>query len=263
MFGRAFARSYATPAQGILSTLLLLRTPVVTADLPEFQKHFYAYQKELWKRLMWTFPKWYYYREGTLAEQRFRELNKDPVFNNPNLEFVGGRPEIRQQRDRRFKQELRLPKTYDESADDALQKDSMARKIVPNSRITDADKSNDLQSLERRLARTLYLVVSQDSGKTWRLPTFGNSGQPLHQAAEEGLYALGGDEINYFNVSATPMHVHSTPEGKEFFIKLHILSGRFTAVDKDTKFMWLTKEETGEYLDKAYYDEIRHLMSEV
>lgn len=257
MIGRTFARSYATPA--ILLTLVLLRTPVVTADLPVFQQQYYAYQKELWKRLMWTFPKWYYYREGTLAEQKFRELNKNPVFNNPNLEFPTGRPDIKQQRDRRFKQELRLPKTYDEL--DELT-DSMSRKIVPNLRTTEADRTNDRRSLERALARTLYLVISEDGEKSWTLPTFGTDGQPLHKAAEEGLYRMGGDELNYFNVLPTPMHVRQQPLRMDFFIKLHILSGQFKPTG-DVAYVWVTKDEAAEYLDAAYYAEIRHLMSDV
>lgn len=266
MIGRAFSRSYSAPtAPAIRSTLLLLRTPVITADLPEFQKQYYRYQNELWKRLMWTFPKWFYYREGTLSEQKFRELNKNPVYNNPNLEFVGGRPELRQQRDRRFKQELSLPKTYQENAkeEEDTQSESLARKIVPNSRITKADEAKDLTSLERALSRTLYLVVSQDKGKSWKLPSFPNNGSALHTTAEEGLYSIGGDQLNYFNVSRKPCHVHNGAEGKEFFIKLHILSGQFSGQQPDLKFLWLTKEEVGEYLDKEYFAEISHLMSEV
>lgn len=260
MIGRTFARTYSS-GPAILSTLLLLRTPVITADLPRFEQQYYNYQKELWKRLMWTFPKWFYFREGSLAEQKYRELNKNPAFNNPNIEFPEGRPEIRQQRDRRFKQEIKVPKTYTEGADgEAQAKDSMSRKIVPNLRITKADELNDTSSLERKLARTLYLVVSED-GKKWKFPTFANSGKPLHLEAEEGLYLLGGDHINYFNVSSKPCHVHNSSSGKEFFIKLHILSGEFSPKKEGLKHAWLTVEEVGQHLDELYFEEVRHLMS--
>lgn len=69
----------------ISSTLILSRNPIITRELPAFEQQYYNYQNELWKRLMWTFPKWYYYRDGTLGDQRFKELNKPPVFNNPKL----------------------------------------------------------------------------------------------------------------------------------------------------------------------------------
>lgn len=273
MLGKSFIRCNSGSAAGsgapiIRATLLLLRTPVITADLPKFQQQYYDYQSELWKRLMWTFPKWFYYRPGTIAEQRYRELNKPPVFNNPNLEFVGGRPEIRHQRDRRFKQELRLPKTYDESESEdssavAVAKDNLSRKIVPNSRTTEADQTNDQTSLERSLARTLYLVTSEN-GKPLSFPSFANEGAtPLHKTAEDGLIGVGGNGMNYFNVSPKPCHVNSSESGeKEFFIKLHILSGDFKA-QNNVVHRWLSKEELAQVLEEKYYNSISHLISDV
>lgn len=242
------------------STVLLLRTPVITADLPPFQQQYYKYQRELWKRLMWTFPKWYYIRDGTLLDQKYRELNKNPIPNNPALEYVGGRPEIKHQRDRRFKQEILVPKTYDES-DEAATKDTLARKIVPNSRTTEADRTGDKTSLERSLARTLHLIVSRDNGKSWTFPSFEVSDQPLHHTAEEGIYSVGGRGLNYHTISPKPCHVVNSGENKHFFIKLHILSGTFEP--NGISHLWLTKDELAEHLDKAYFDEIAHLISDV
>lgn len=258
----ARTRAYATQAKpAIYSAALLSRNPVVTADLPAFESQFYKYQNELWKRLMWTFPKWFYYRSGTLSEQKFRELNRNPVYNNPNIEFPRGRPDIRQQRDRRFKQELSLPKTYSEAKeeDEVDTGDNLSRKIVPNSRVTLADKNNDLTSLERKLARTLYLVVERNGG--YEFPTFESSdSQPLHLSTQNGIYAIGGPQINYFNVSNTPCHVSHTDAGKTFYIKSHILSGKFEPQD-GSKHLWLTKDELPSHISN--YDEIHHLLSDV
>ncbi|CUM68307.1 uncharacterized protein PRCAT00006029001 [Priceomyces carsonii] len=272
MLFRSAVRKYSSQSVNplISSTLLLSRNPIVTADLPEFENQYYKYQNELWKRLMWTFPKWFYYREGTLSEQRYRELNKNPVFNNPNVEFPKGRPEIRHQRDRRFKQEINLPKTYseakEEETDEFKVNDSLSRKIVPNSRLTKADENKDLTSLERKLTRTLYLVVGDS--KRWTLPNFkeetANDLKPLHKLAEEGLYKIGGENINYFNVSNTPCHLYKGNDGKrEYFIKSHILSGRFSPSNSALKYMWLTKEEMAKNLEKDYYNDIKHLLSDV
>lgn len=274
MSGIRMIRAYSTKAGSISSTLLLSRNPIITADVPKFERQFYLYQKELWKRLMWTFPKWFYFREGTLAEQRFRELNKNPVSNDPLVEFPEGRPEIRHNRDRRFKQELRLPKTYKEAdqldgneeasakndSQGGMTEDDLARKIEPYSRTTEADKKNDQTSLERRLARTLYLVV-KNNGK-WHFPSFQVEGRQtaLHDVAEQGLYNLGGNKINYFNVSNTPCHLHVGANGKEYFIKSHILSGDF-APTNGTEFKWLSKDELKEKIE--IYEEIEHLLSDV
>lgn len=247
-------RAYAT----LLSTVLLLRTPLVTADLPAFQKLYYAYQKELWRRLMWTFPKWFYYRAGTLTEQRFRELNANPTYNNPQLQYADGRPDVRHQRDRRFKQVVKLPKAYDAEGDDKV--DAALRKVVPNPRTTKADETNDLASLERKLARTLYLVISEDNGALWKFPTFPSHDKPLHLSAKEGIELLAGTSFHYFGVSNTPCHVRVSGDSRAFFMKLHILCGDFR-MRAGVKHMWLAREEVGEYV--GYYDEIEHLMSEV
>ncbi|KAK6205479.1 60S ribosomal protein L17, mitochondrial precursor [Scheffersomyces amazonensis] len=272
---RSAIRAYATKSSPIISSSLLLsRNPVVTADLDPFQSQFYKYQQELWRRLMWTFPKWFYFREGTLAEQRYRQLNRDPVAYNPDLEFPRGKPEIRHRRDRRFKQEIKLPKTYKLAEDLAegetlpvVSKNDLARQIIPNSRITEADKVNDLTSLERKLSRTLYLIINQN-GK-WILPNFTEQSSEvptaLHKLAEDGLYQLGGEKINYFNVSNTPCHLHinQAENKKEFIIKSHILSGEFKPQDESLKYLWLTKEELKDKLDAKYYYEINHLFSDV
>lgn len=220
---------------------------------------------------MWTFPKWFYYREGTLSEQSYRELNKNPTFNNPNIEFPRGRPELRHQRDRRFKQEIKLPKTYKEGAEaeeedlDVTGADDLSRKIVPNSRITQADNNGDLTSLERKLSRTLYLIINKKD--KWILPNFNEENSetltPLHKLAEEGLFSLGGDKINYFNVSNKPCHLYNESDKKEYFIKSHILSGQFEPQDSSLKYMWLTKDELNSYLNKDYYKDIKHLLSDV
>lgn len=275
-------RSYSTASPAITSTLLLSRNPVITAEVPKFEAQYYKYQNELWKRLMWTFPSWFYYRKGTISEQAYRELNPGPVFNNPNIEFPRGRPEIVHQRDRRFKQVLRLPKTYkeveanssaeaaDADADAAAvaKEDNMSRKIVPNSRITKADETKDLTSLERNLSRTLYLVIHSPSTNAWAMPNFqeesGESVQPLHKLAEEGLYKIGGEQINYFNVSNTPCHVYKHQDGKrEYFIKSHIISGKFEPQTENLKFLWLAKEELKSHLNEDYYNSIEHLLSDI
>ncbi|GBL48998.1 hypothetical protein ACI3LY_004310 [Candidozyma auris] len=257
---KTMIRCYSTEAApAIRSTLLLSRNPVITADMPAFQKQYYRYQKELWKRLMWTFPKWFFFRPGTVAELKFREINKKPIHDNPNIEFIGGRPDVQHDRDRRFKQEIKLPQTYDDKSKPI---DELSKRIVPNSRTTEADKKNDMMSLERKLSRTLYLLVSED-GKSWNFPSFANEDLPLHKTAEAGVISLAGDQFNYFNVSKTPCHVHNSGNDKSFFIKSHILSGKFEVKNPATKHLWLTKEEVGEHLEEKYFQEIEHLLSDI
>lgn len=75
--------SSATSSPSISLTLILSRLPIITQDLTPFESQFYKYQSELWRRLMWTFPKWFYFKQGTMAELRYRQINKTPSVTTP------------------------------------------------------------------------------------------------------------------------------------------------------------------------------------
>ncbi|KAI5957774.1 hypothetical protein KGF57_003041 [Candida theae] len=260
-----------TSSPSISSTLILSRPPIITQDLAPFESQFYKYQSELWRRLMWTFPKWFYFKQGTMAELRYRQINKNPVSYNPKISsWPKGKPDLKHLRDRRFRQYIRAPKTYREEDEivegqdqSEFKENEISRKIVPASRTTEADKRQDVTSLERKLSRTLYLIIADKSSGEWKLPNFKESSgqlQPLHVLAEEGLYELGGKKINYFNVSKVPCH-HN--KNKEYFIKSHILSGTFEPQSDSISYQWATKEELKQLLPKDYYSDISHLLSDV
>ncbi|RLV95170.1 54S ribosomal protein L17 mitochondrial [Spathaspora sp. JA1] len=272
-------RTYSTQTKPVISsTLLLSRNPIITQEPSAFEKQFHKYQNELWRRLMWTFPRWFFFKTGTVAEQKFRKLNKPPIPDNPNVEFPRGRPQLRHNRDLRFKQEVFAPKSYDETkagdssvATSGGDAQDLGRKIVPNSRITQADLQKDLSSLERNLSRTLYLVVKEKGSETWKFPNFvvptanPDEASALHVLAEEGLYNIGGEKINYFNVSKTPCHLFNNLQEnkKEYFIKSHILSGIFEPQEESTQFQWLNKEELKDVLPSMYYQDMSHLLSNI
>ncbi|KAI5964204.1 uncharacterized protein KGF55_002146 [Candida pseudojiufengensis] len=263
----------STSTTPISSTLILSRLPIITQDLTPFESQFYKYQSELWRRLMWTFPKWFYFKTGTLAELRYRQLNKNPISYNPKIIYPQGKPDLKHLRDRRFRQYIKVPKTYKEEDEmigqdqSNIKENEISRKIIPNSRITEADKIGDSKSLERKLNRTLYLIIKENTKdkNQWKLPNFNQEESstnllPLHELAEQGLYKLGGKKINYFNISKVPCHHNSA---KEYFIKSHILSGIFEPQSSNIEFQWITKDELKDILPKDYYNNISHLLSDV
>lgn len=288
MMIRQFSRSYASTSASapIKAGLILSRTPIVTPDIPEFEKLFYNYQEELERRLMWTFPKWYYFKKGTVAEREFTEAQKYPVPAARGVWFPHGVPDIKHGRDRRFKQDVILPKKHTEESTDAVSGegeggeesteaalaalDDIGRPIKPNSRITESDKTNDQTSLERKLPRTLYLLIKDSSSKAWKFPSFDvspeNTDKGLHQIAEDGLRTLGGDKINTWCVSNSPAAVLKDNETREFLIKSHIVAGKFdlqkSAAKSATEYKWLVKEEIKDLVDASYYNKIEHLLSE-
>ena len=254
----------------IKAALLLTRQPIVTPDLTELEKAYFNYQEELERRLMWTFPHYYYFKKGSLSERRFIKAQKGPVSNQPNVLFEKGEPDVVHNRERRLKQEVRIPKEeYEESS-----MSDISRPVVPNSRITDADRANDITSLERALPRTLHLLVNENN-KGWKLPSFALAqGTTLHRAAESGLRELGGDDIHTWTVARSPAAVLKYEHGKlvapdansdklerEFIIKSHILAGAFKP--QNLEYAWLTKEEVEERVSKDYFEATEFLFSRV
>ncbi|KAH3685717.1 hypothetical protein WICPIJ_003317 [Wickerhamomyces pijperi] len=259
----------AVPLSTIRSTLLLTRTPVVTPELTPFETHFYNYQSELERRLMWTFPQYFYYKKGSLSERRFVKAQKGPVSKQPGVFFKKGIPDIVHNRERREKQEVIIPKSEeDESMSD------FNRAVVPNSRTTKADEDNDIKSLERALHRSLYLIVKENG--SWKLPSFAvEDSSNLHRAAESGLRSLGGEQINTWTVARSPAAVLKYQNGKlvapetqgeglqrEYVIKSRILSGLF-APEKATEFAWLNREEIEQKVSPEYFQATEFLFSKV
>ncbi|EDO19073.1 hypothetical protein Kpol_2000p38 [Vanderwaltozyma polyspora DSM 70294] len=266
-FRRGMATTAKKAADGaILSSIVLSRNPIVTPDLTEMESNYYKYQSGLERRLMWTFPDYFYFKKGTLSQNKFANLQKGPISKLPGVWFPKGLPDIKQSRERSQKQNVLLPKGA--SNEGPSKEEDLSRPVVPNSRITEADKKGDISSIERKLSRTLYLLVKNKGGK-WTFPKFevsDNSG--LHIRVETGLREIGGEEINTWTVSRTPAAVMNHKNGSnEFFIKSHILGGKFELQDPSktlvTDFAWLTKEEIKDLVDKSYYKGTEFMLSEI
>lgn len=244
------------PPKDVLSGLILSRTPVITPTLSPFEEAYYRYQDELERRLMWTFPQHYYFKKGSLSERKFVKAQRGPVVKQPGVFYPRGEPDVKFNRERRFKQEVVVPREG-EGEDGNVEESSFTKPIEPNPRQTEADEKNDVRSLIRKLDRTLYLVTKDTKTGAWRFPTFSlNQNEYLHDAAERGIRELGGVNINTWTVSNTPCAVFKEPSHKEFFIKSHILDGQFVPQDKSTDFAWLAKEELESYVDKSYFQSL-------
>ncbi|ODV86048.1 hypothetical protein CANARDRAFT_175780 [[Candida] arabinofermentans NRRL YB-2248] len=292
---RSFATTATTtsdaqiPLSSIHAGLILSRTPLVSPELSEFEQKFYHYQEELERRLMWTFPRWYYFKKGTVAEREFAKIQKYPIPKHRGVWFPKGVPDIKHGRDRRFKEEIVLPKRLIESDEIETTQDStnstelesesksedlddVSRPIKPQPRFTKADELNDQTSLERKLSRTLYLLVKQNN--TWKFPAFQlqDESKPLHQVVQDGVKLIGGNRINTWVVSNTPTAVLKYSQNKlidnanesdtnitrEYLMKSHIVAGKFELNQSEgcQEYKWLVKEEIEELVDDDYYKKI-------
>lgn len=226
--------------------LVLSRIPVVTPEPPRFLKAYYKYMDEVERRLMWTFPAYYYFKRGTLSQHRFNDLQRGPIPRHAGVWYPRGIPDIHHNRERRLKQDVILPKG---------EKDQV---ISPQPRkIDEIDK--DPHSLARRLDQTLFLLIKSD-GNEWRFPSFDvqDSSESLHEAAERGLRELGGRNINTWTVSNTPAAVLRDKGTPEFLIKSHILHGKFAP--RSSEFQWLAKEEIKSTVSPEYYSKVEPLL---
>lgn len=242
----------------IRAALILARSPIVVPALTKFESQYIKYKYELEKRLMWTFPAYYYFKKGTMSEYKFQVAQKKPISKQPGVWYPQGIPDIRHGRERSTKQEVIIPKDENTASDT-----SVSRPVVKNPIITKADESNDTTSLERQLRKTLYLLVKTKPNGEWKFPSFEvNSDGELHEVAESGLRDIGGSKINTWTVSKKPVKVlaDETDGALEFFIKSRILTGEFVPKNKDIEFKWLTRDEIKDFVKKDYYDNTEFLL---
>ena len=82
--------------KAVKAGLVLSRVPIVTPELNALENKYYQYQAELERRLMWTFPSYFYFKKGTLAERRFQSVQKGVISKQPGVWSVSythlGRP---------------------------------------------------------------------------------------------------------------------------------------------------------------------------
>jgi large subunit ribosomal protein L46 len=190
-------------AYRLLASTVLSRPPLLTRELSSFEKAFYLYQKRLNERLSLPFTRYFYFKKGTPADIEWKRKQKarktaardigiysgygDEAWNDEVL--VGDRtaePTSQVEaliRDAEGKDIMDAKPVGDaetagqEIAGDAREGESVSQEIGqqkiacerPLPRITEADRQGDLRSLNRKLDRSLYLLVQKEDGR-WRFP---------------------------------------------------------------------------------------------
>ncbi|KAJ2159695.1 hypothetical protein GGF46_002820 [Coemansia sp. RSA 552] len=138
------------------------------------------------------------------------------------------------------------------------------RDVAVQPRETQADREGDVRSLERKLDRTLYLVV-KDSGGKWGFPQSKVQGsEVLHEAARRSLKDACGGQMSVWSVGRGPIGHHKEAGGTAFFMKGHILAGQ-AAPKKPlvTDYKWATREELEGAVPAEYWDSVKDVLSTV
>lgn len=189
-------------AYRVLASTVLSRPPLLTRNLTPFEKAFYLYQKRLNERLALPFTRYFYYKKGTPADVEWKRKQKVRKTAARDIGIYSGYgPEA-------WNDEVLIGDATAEHSSQvaALIRDAEGKDIVeaepvgdsdaggvevsgnekegegvrkpigqqiaierPMPRITEADKTNDLRSLNRKLDQSLYLLMKTKDGR-WRFP---------------------------------------------------------------------------------------------
>ncbi|XDG01161.1 hypothetical protein ABKA04_000776 [Annulohypoxylon sp. FPYF3050] len=273
----------------IKSGIILTRAPLLTRALTPFENAFFFYQKRLNERLVLPFRHTLFFKKDTATdldwrikfEERGRIVSKElgryyaRGRNAWNDELLVGSTLSDQTRLR----EILLKDAESRVTEDGerAKEDEIVPVERPMDRITEADKTNDVRRLDRKLDRTLYLIVKGSDG-VWQFPAVDvPTDANLHETAAKALESAAGVNMNTWMVGRVPVaHMVKKPEFNEdnsfkqrgekiFFLKGRIMAGQADLKGNKlglTDFNWLTREELKEKLSEKYFHSVRNMMAD-
>ncbi|KAF7732057.1 54S ribosomal protein L17 mitochondrial [Apophysomyces ossiformis] len=242
----------------ICASVILSRAPQITRDSTPFEQAYFDYKEKLERQSAASFPTDFYFKKGSVAERRWKE--EEAARQAAMKDFSKSLSEATAETLERVKEDQAIAATMN---------------IVEKaSRVTEADRKNDIKSLDRSLQRTLYLIVHKpsDAQNPWQFPQGQlESNEYLHEAAERRLKEECGPDMDVWFVGRQPItfykHAAAKEEGatglKVFFMKARVYGGQVKP-SKDVKdFAWLTKEELADYLSADYYNSIKDSLGDL
>ncbi|KAI8373078.1 39S mitochondrial ribosomal protein L46-domain-containing protein, partial [Radiomyces spectabilis] len=175
----------------ICASVILSRAPQITRDSTPFEKAYFDYKEKLERQNAPQFPTEFYFKKGSVAERRWKEevAAREAAMADLSLSMTEAVQETQQ----------RLEKEDTTAA---------SNKVEKASRETEADRKNDLKSLDRVLQRTLYLVVKnpKESQHPWQFPQGDlETNEYLHEAAERRLKEQCGADMDVWFVGRQPI----------------------------------------------------------
>ncbi|XP_074863079.1 large ribosomal subunit protein mL46 [Carettochelys insculpta] len=169
-----------------------------------------------------------------------------------------------------FEQTIMLTQDLEDIWEQKLQQ------FKPGPRLTDADKSNDRTSLNRKLDRNLMLLVKEKVGsqELWLLPQADwQAGETLRSTAERALAALSGNiQAKFLGNAPCGFYKYKFPKAfrtegsvgaKIFFFKALLQNGDLLRTERRGDYVWVSKAELGDYLKPDYLRQVtRFLMDQ-
>ncbi|KAF9923545.1 54S ribosomal protein L17 mitochondrial [Linnemannia zychae] len=262
--------------QRIIAGAVVSRQPLILRDLTPFEKEYFLYQKDLERDHAAPFGVEFYFKKGSVAERRWKQQEAE------RLAASGASTAASGAKGSKSKAAAAAAET-EEQQDEMTEEDRVAAleaKIEFNDRITEADRKNDVRSLERALARTLYLIVKKPRDQhAWQFPQGGvRVCENLQEAAGRELSEECGSNMDLWFVGRVPIghyqykfpkdfaekSANPTAKGaKVFFMKAHIFAGQVQVDNKEiVDFAWVTKQEMKDYVTPEYYEAVKDMLSD-
>lgn len=141
---------------------------MIIRDLTPFEKEYFSYQKELERDHAAPFASEFYFKKGSVAERQWKQQEAQQAATPPS--YSPSSPSTSTAKSKGGS----ATASGGSTGDDEILAEEQKAKIELNDRITDADRKNDVRSLERALQRTLYLIVKKPREEhAWQFPQGG------------------------------------------------------------------------------------------
>ncbi|KAJ2610664.1 hypothetical protein H4S08_003501 [Coemansia sp. RSA 1365] len=248
---RRFSSSSRVSGTAVHAGVILQRDPIVRQTAKGFEAISDKYFAWLEYISADRFPRDLFFKQGSSNERNWIEQEKVRAgewYFDPS-----SRPKERARN-----------KLQEEAAEsEAIPLKSVREQLVEvQPRETAADAAGDVRSLERKLERTLYLIVKDKSGQ-WVFPQGEvQEKELLHEAARRNLKNTCGGQISVWTVGRGPVGHHQTSDYTAFFIKGHILAGQATpAKPLASDFKWVTREEMETAVSADYWKSVKDILS--
>jgi large subunit ribosomal protein L46 len=258
----------------VRASTILIRAPLILKKETPFETAFYEYQRHLEARLASKFPVEFYFKKGSLAEQRW-------LASEESRRKGDATPTPKLLRDGELTGEERIAEEEDE--------------VKVLSSHDDPSLNADLTRVDRLISDTLYFIVKY-GGKEgeWRFPYGQVSGSTsgLKDCAENALNSICHTDAYLWYVGTKPvgMHTEKMASGtetqsidkvqikvcfdmpnyanlQEFYMKARILAGQLHIKQNNpedvTEHAWVTREELPKFLTHAFWTHVKAVLPKV
>ncbi|KAJ1797383.1 hypothetical protein LPJ59_003176 [Coemansia sp. RSA 2399] len=252
--GAKLGSSGAAEQMAVRAGLVLQRDPIVMQQAKGFEVSADRYFGWLDYMTAERFPRDFFFKKGSTAEAKWMELEDQRAndwFFDPKT-----KPEFKSVKRKVIVDEIGGKQQAD--------KGPTINTVDVHPRETEADAAGDVRSLERKLDRTLYLLVKV--GSQWVFPQGAvEAEEALHQAAKRNLRDACGGDMDVWTVGHGPVGHHEAGDRTTtFFIKGHILRGQAkpaSALASD--FRWVTREEVESAVSPEYWGSVKDMLSSI